>query len=397
MNKFYKDDWHNFVRGGGLACLLLILFCSSMTGQVTYYSTAVRDDFSATSGGASCACRPGPDDFIVIEHDWITVAGEPDFTDFPAERLGLLTSGGLMPARITVRSGGQVIATGNPRQDGTDLIIESGGWFGFDGAFTTDPTPFFEFSGFSNEGTLAVNGSFANNLAGGGGGKFCVSVGSSWVNNPGGSVNGITDADMTTHFGSTQLGCASDCCAPAGTLPVELIDFYLNEGVNSTVQWVTGAELNTSHFTLEKSLGDGHWSDVGTMQAAGFSSEVRKYSLPADQEISSDAVYYRLKMVDLDGSYRYSRIISSDEGEDGDLDVFQQKRSIQFDYLGRITAVRVFDLSGNLIDITTTSSLFSSENKSTCIVSTQSFSSGIYLFIVEREGNVAFHKKMFIR
>lgn len=92
-------------------------------------------------------------------------------------------------------------------------------------------------------------------------------------------------------------------------LPVRLAGFtgYL-QGDNAMLQWKTASESNTSVFEIERSYAGSEYKKVGTVIAAGNSSTLRSYSF-YDREIAHAANYYRLKMVDKDGSSVYSNIV----------------------------------------------------------------------------------------
>jgi hypothetical protein len=84
-------------------------------------------------------------------------------------------------------------------------------------------------------------------------------------------------------------------------LPVELSYFSgicTNELV--TLTWQTASEQNSSHFDIEKSTNGEIWRVIGTVSAAGNSTEEINYSF-IDSEKSTGDNYYRLNQVDIDG------------------------------------------------------------------------------------------------
>lgn len=93
-------------------------------------------------------------------------------------------------------------------------------------------------------------------------------------------------------------------------LPVTLISFsgrYTESAVQ--LSWSTTEEVNSSKFEVEKSLDGKSWKRVGEIPAQGASISLHQYHL-ADYYPSSGVSYYRLKMIDQDNSYAYSRVIS---------------------------------------------------------------------------------------
>jgi trimeric autotransporter adhesin len=96
-------------------------------------------------------------------------------------------------------------------------------------------------------------------------------------------------------------------------LPSTLITFsgVFNNGA-AQLQWETSNEINTSEFIVERSDDGRSFEKIGTVPASGNSSTVIKYSYTdhdAAQQ-SSAVIYYRLKMLDKEGPYTYSDIVS---------------------------------------------------------------------------------------
>jgi hypothetical protein len=93
------------------------------------------------------------------------------------------------------------------------------------------------------------------------------------------------------------------------TLPVELLSFS-GETSNGRVllSWETASEQNSSHFEVESSVDSENWKTAEILTAAGNSQNLLSYSCWTD--FVADVTYYRLKQVDLDGSFEYSKAIA---------------------------------------------------------------------------------------
>lgn len=95
-------------------------------------------------------------------------------------------------------------------------------------------------------------------------------------------------------------------------LPLQLTDFAARLiGNNGVLDWRTASEENTSHFEIERSLDNRTYVSAGNVGAAGHSSLPQLYSF-TDKNIAAlsvPVVYYRLKMVDGNGSFSYSKTI----------------------------------------------------------------------------------------
>ena len=94
------------------------------------------------------------------------------------------------------------------------------------------------------------------------------------------------------------------------TLPVELLLFDAQAQANAVaLEWVTANESNSSRFIVERSSDGEAWSELSTMPAAGTSNSPRVYKMEDWTPIVGNA-YYRLRMLDLDGSEVLSQVRS---------------------------------------------------------------------------------------
>lgn len=99
-------------------------------------------------------------------------------------------------------------------------------------------------------------------------------------------------------------------------LPTELVGFdaaKVNEKI-ARLSWSTASEINASHFDIERSTDGYTWSSIGAVTATGESNSLVNYQF-LDNTLTDDLqggglVYYRLNMVDFDGSHEYSPVRS---------------------------------------------------------------------------------------
>lgn len=98
-------------------------------------------------------------------------------------------------------------------------------------------------------------------------------------------------------------------------LPVSLINFEgsLNkDGKGVSLTWRTNFEQNNKHFEVQRSFNGTEWTSVGTVKGAGNSGTVINYAyndLLSKGTMARNDIYYRLKQVDEDGKYKYSKIL----------------------------------------------------------------------------------------
>ncbi|HMY23776.1 MAG TPA: T9SS type A sorting domain-containing protein, partial [Chitinophagales bacterium] len=93
-------------------------------------------------------------------------------------------------------------------------------------------------------------------------------------------------------------------------LPVEMVSFTgFNEGIVNRLKWTTASEINTDRFEIEKSLDNSSWSLIGSKEAAGNSNQSLNYDFTDNEPIVGNN-YYRLKILDNDGTFKFSNIIN---------------------------------------------------------------------------------------
>ncbi|MBK9792123.1 MAG: T9SS type A sorting domain-containing protein [Sphingobacteriales bacterium] len=115
----------------------------------------------------------------------------------------------------------------------------------------------------------------------------------------------VTDVNPIDH-GSISISTTN----PTAILPVELTTFTgYNNGSINVLNWTTASELNSLKFVVEKSIDAVHFDYLGERPAAGNSSIPRNYTLNDLHPVIGNN-YYRLKMIDRDGQFKYSEIIT---------------------------------------------------------------------------------------
>jgi Secretion system C-terminal sorting domain len=92
-------------------------------------------------------------------------------------------------------------------------------------------------------------------------------------------------------------------------VPVELVDFSGKQAENGTVQlnWRTASEVNLKQFDIEKSSNGQDFKSIGSVKSKG-QIQITNYVF---SDINfKDHAYYRLKQIDNDGKFEYSKIIT---------------------------------------------------------------------------------------
>ena len=94
-------------------------------------------------------------------------------------------------------------------------------------------------------------------------------------------------------------------------LPVKLIDLKAEaqDEVN-TISWKTTSEENANRFEVYKSLDGVNFTLAGEVAAAGFSQSLQSYNFSDASMSENVTVFYRLKLIDNDGSSSWTKILS---------------------------------------------------------------------------------------
>lgn len=93
-------------------------------------------------------------------------------------------------------------------------------------------------------------------------------------------------------------------------LPVTLSQFQVvKENTTSNLTWSTTEETNSDHFEVQHSLNAKNWAALTTVKSHGESAILRNYIYSHAMPSNGDN-YYRLRMVDKDGTFAYSNVRS---------------------------------------------------------------------------------------
>ena len=137
---------------------------------------------------------------------------------------------------------------------------------------------------------------------------------------------------------------------------IQLGDFTGSRRVYGTLlSWNTVTEKNGDHFDVERSEDGVRFVKIGQQSAAGLSSERKPYSF-SDKNPGASANYYRLKMVDVDGRYDYSKVVSMDFGfgTEGSVSIYPNPVTENLNVSWKngdngAKQVNIYDMTGRLV------------------------------------------------
>jgi hypothetical protein len=189
----------------------------------------------------------------------------------------------------------------------------------------------------------------------------------------------MDDITVTWVSGGGVTGC---------TTPIELISFTAEKAPQNVVlRWSSASEMNFSHFFIEKSTDAVNFEQIGMIKGEGNSSSQHDYTF-TDNSANQGIVYYRLKQVDIDGSFKYSVIksVKIDTNSPVLIYSFDGDLTIQFTAKGEAMYTIVDMLGKTLYTGNRTS------EESLITVNKSNFKSGVYIVKVQMGNEVITEK-----
>ena len=141
---------------------------------------------------------------------------------------------------------------------------------------------------------------------------------------------------------------------PPVVLPVTILSFDGKlSGGQTILSWVTSQELNSNYFEVQRSTDAINYQYIGNVAASGNSSLPKQYGF-TDSHPSNGINYYRLKIVDMDGKFKYSNIVVIRVNQKGHINVwpnpFTDKIQVAIQQENAaVLQVRILDVSGKTI------------------------------------------------
>jgi hypothetical protein len=163
-------------------------------------------------------------------------------------------------------------------------------------------------------------------------------------------------SNFTTIWNHTGNGFATLDELLNPVLPVELTRFE-GQGKNLQVElsWTTASERNNDFFEVQRST-DGRTFDlIGKVEGGGTRNTPLDYSF-TDRMPKAGVNYYRLRQVDFDGAFEYSRVIAVEvKDKNGEIGLFPNPASemveirLPLSWSDGQAEVRIRDVAGRVV------------------------------------------------
>ncbi|CAG5074755.1 hypothetical protein DYBT9623_05443 [Dyadobacter sp. CECT 9623] len=172
-------------------------------------------------------------------------------------------------------------------------------------------------------------------------------------------------------------------------LPVTLIEFLaIGKEKESHLSWKTSAETNSDHFDIQRSADGKLWQSIGHVPSHRESSDEQDYSFVDKNPLGGENLY-RLKMVDQDSTFAFSRIQSVTFDGDSKVKIYPNPLTISTnlcisaDQPEKIVGVAFYDLTGKQV----------LQTKWKPAIDIQNLVSGLYLLQVSyTDGTTSTHR-----
>jgi hypothetical protein len=132
-------------------------------------------------------------------------------------------------------------------------------------------------------------------------------------------------------------------------VPVTFVSFdgYISHDNSALISWSTSMEYNNKEFVVETSNDGIAFMQVAVVDGVGTTNNVSKYSI----KVSNPSKYFRLKQIDFDGIYTYSKIIEISNNRLNDISIYPNPfigKDLYISYNGyniENVIVKIYDLN----------------------------------------------------
>ncbi|MBG9377495.1 T9SS type A sorting domain-containing protein [Panacibacter sp. DH6] len=162
---------------------------------------------------------------------------------------------------------------------------------------------------------------------------------------------GAANASNGSNWGTSMVRANSGACNLILPVTLKAFDVVYNQQ-SVTANWSTATELNFSGFEIERSLDGINFRTIGALKAKGNSNNIVHYSFKDGVMVQALTYFYRLKMIDADGTYTYSAVRSVDiTGNAGKATAFASGNEIFVKHAAANskTTIALYDVVGKLL------------------------------------------------
>jgi hypothetical protein len=191
-------------------------------------------------------------------------------------------------------------------------------------------------------------------------------------------------------------------------IPVELSNLTANaNNGNIELNWSTATELNNSGFEVQRLQNNKitklqEWEKIGFVPGYGTTAESHFYQY-IDEEVENGTYSYRLKQVDFDGSYSYSKTVEAVVNQPVVFSLkqnypnpFNPVTNIQYEVASiQFISLKVYDVLGN--EVATLVNEEKPEGDYEVEFNATGLSSGLYFYQLQAGNYISTKKMIFMK
>jgi pectate lyase len=181
------------------------------------------------------------------------------------------------------------------------------------------------------------------------------------------------------YAGADKVQYSTAGCSPL--LPVQLLTFNVTHGTvakTAAITWSTTNEINARNFEVQKSINAKDFVVIGDLVAAKTTG-INSYNF-TDTKLVAGITYYRLKQIDRDGKFTYSRTLSITVKDNNRLDIFPNPATSMIQVAhAKATAgsqIKIVTVEGKVLLV-----VKASQGTTRTIVTTSKIAAGSYLVV----------------
>ena len=269
---------------------------TSLTGDIGSYPTGTITGFppGTFTGTNQLNNEIAHQAMLDLNTAYLDAAGRTG-TAIGSELGGIALTSGVYNSAATFAITGTLTLNGNATdififQAGSTLITATDSRVTLNGVLWTNV-----FWQVGSSSTLGVNSVFEGTIM----------ANTSITANTGATIHGRLLAGAVTVSGAVVLNANS-------ALPVELTSFTAELKNNAVeLNWNTSTEVNNYGFEIERSNLNNNFDKIGFVKGSGNSNSAKDYFF-TDKLTLSGKYFYRLKQIDNDGAFEYSKVVETD-------------------------------------------------------------------------------------
>ena len=200
-----------------------------------------------------------------------------------------------------------------------------------------------------------------------------------------GSVRYISISNAISDATQVQATWINIC---NGVLQSNFISFNAQKNnIDAILQWKTGNESNTSYFEIERSYNGQTYTAISKVNAKQGTTNSYVYTDKAVFSSANINAFYRLKTVDVNGSYEYSAVVKLSNGKSSKIIVFPNPATdaISISGLNNTDIIRLISMDGKILKQ-------QNAGAESVIMHIEKYQSGTYIIQIQNDKEVTQQK-----